>query len=115
MYDAWNYFKVHGTDVIVGTEGINEFVKANVIIDKNGKLLYIIEEDTPINSAELQLIDQTKYTLKDGEKVIEHIIPRLLFLRGYTKTAHGQKYDITKEWHKFTMQDCSPPGRLDTH
>jgi len=116
MYDAWNYFKVHGTDIVLGKEGVNEFIKANVVVDAEGKLLYVIGKDSPLGT-EVSLIGGTTYKLAETEKIEQRIIPNLLHLRGYSETEHGKKNKIEEPggWQKFTMQDCSPPGKLDLH
>jgi len=116
MYDAWNYFKVHGTDIVLGKEGINEFIKSNVVVDAEGKLLYVIVKDSPL-ATEVSLIGETTYKLAETEKIEQRIIPNLLHLRGYSDTEHGKKNKIEEPggWQKFTMQDCSPPGKLDLH
>jgi hypothetical protein len=41
------------------------------------------------------------------------IMPRIRTLNGYETTEHSKKYDITKEWKNFTMDDCANKGKVD--
>ena len=87
-----------------------------VVVDAEGKLLYVIVKDSPL-ATEVSLIGGTTYKLAETEKIEQRIIPNLLHLRGYSDTEHGKKNKIEEPggWQKFTMQDCSPPGKLDLH
>jgi recombinational DNA repair protein RecT len=44
---------------------------------------------------------------------VTYIMPSIRTLNGYETTEHSKKNDITKEWKKFTMDDCANKGKID--
>lgn len=47
-----------------------------------------------------------------GLEVKKVVMPEVGYLPGYRATEHAKKYDITKEWHKFKMEDCTDKGSI---
>jgi hypothetical protein len=123
MYDAWNYYRAQGKDVVLSTPGVNEFIETFVVLNKDGNVEHIVKERTELTKSEgsdtyvvpddgVMLIDEiTTYKPKEGETVAMRVIPRIMPLRGYRDTQHAKDNDITKQWKPFTLQDCSPPGK----
>jgi hypothetical protein len=110
MYDAWEYFRDNGKELEFGQEGKYEFAKAKVTLfppvsgSDKVKVKEILAKDAKVGA------DGTY----NGEKVEERVIPTLQFIEGYSKTKHGKDNDIISgKWKPFTMNDCSPPGKID--
>jgi hypothetical protein len=123
MYDAWNYYRAQGKDIVLSTPGVNEFIETFVVLNKEGNVEHIVKERTELTKSEgsdtyvvpddgVMLIDEiTMYKPKESETVAMRVIPRIMPLRGYRDTQHAKDNDITKQWKPFTLQDCSPPGK----
>jgi len=125
MYDAWEYFKTHGKDIVLNTPGVNEFIEGLVVVNATGHTLHFLTERQPValqpsqGPGEFQvptqgvmLMDEvTMYTPAAGEKIVKKVIPRLMPMRGYRGTKHSKENDITKKWKVFGLKDCSPPGK----
>lgn len=120
MYDAWEYFRLHGKDITVNKVGVNEFIESYVVVDADGKVQHVAQEKLTLEAGEgdtfkapaegLPLIDKVVHMLAPGEKIVRRVIPRLMPMRGYDTTNHSKENDITKKWKAFTLQDCNPPG-----
>jgi hypothetical protein len=121
MYDAWEYYRDHGGPVLLNTVGENEFIESFVVVDKDGKVLHVLQESAVLEKSVngesytvppegVTLIDESVYQLAEGERVERRVIPRLMPLRGYSGTQHAKDNDVTKVWKPFTLDDCSPPG-----
>lgn len=50
--------------------------------------------------------------MKQDTNDTTRLIPDSVELGGYSTTEHAKKYDITKKWHAFTMNDCNPKGSI---
>jgi hypothetical protein len=122
MYDAWNYYRVHGQDISFGKPGENEYIESFVVVNKEGKMEHLVKESVQLTKKEdgsyevpaegVMLIDEvTVHKLGDGERIERRVIPRLMPLRGYRGTQHAKDNDVTKVWKPFTLDDCSPPGK----
>lgn len=115
MYDAWEYFRVHGENVTFGKEGQDEFERVNVTIYPN---IPISSTNTSMQRVKVKEIlpehaDIVNNTYK-GNEVKEVVIPHLQFIDGYEKTRHSKQYDIIhKKWVPFKLTDCDPPGKVD--
>lgn len=104
MYDAWVYFRDHGTDVDFGKEGVNEFINADVVVDPNNpKLLKKV-------FLEGEKVDDSR--MHDGLPVVKRIIPRMVPLSGYSKTKHAKNHNIVENWSGFKPSDCNDPGKV---
>ena len=121
MYDAWNYYRSNGQDIVLNKPGVNEFIESYVIVNTTTeKVNHIIAERYEIKqnsdgsyiipTTGVELINSTIYQLKPDEVVARRVIPRLMPMRGYSTTNHSKVNDITKIWKPFTLQDCQPPG-----
>eukprot|EP01032_Pedospumella_encystans_P014735 gene14735-16900_t len=117
MYDAWEYYKKHGIDVVLDQHLTNEYEDAFVIVDAANKVQHILRRDNNItaynngsySAQRVVLINDTVHTLGAGERMTKRVVPRIIPLRGYNTTQH-RMYDITKVWKAFAKEDCSPPG-----
>lgn len=110
MYDTLHYFQKHGTDLKF-ENGNYEFYEANVVLKDP-------TDPVNINSRgviKIKKILDEKATIEndmfEGEKVVKRLIPRVVPITGHDQTSHGKKYDLTKEWKEFTLNDCDPPGK----
>lgn len=119
MYDAWEYYKVHGVDIVLNHAGTNEFIESCVVTGPDDVMKHVLQEGITVPQApdgtystagQVKLIDDSVYTLSSGEKIVSKVIPRMLPLRGYSTTKHSIENDITKAWKPFTLNDCSTPG-----
>jgi hypothetical protein len=55
--------------------------------------------------------NQNDFLTVMNDNNVSHIMPSIRTLNGYEITEHSKKYDITKEWRNFTMDDCAVKGR----
>lgn len=110
MYDCWNFYKEHGRPLQLATT-----IKKRVAMYPEGTMLLGIsipgDEKKPKVFKVLEPEDQVDSEGKfKGYSVEERHVPDILQLKGYAETAHSKKYDITKEWHNFTLDDCAVKG-----
>lgn len=118
MYDAWEYYKNHGVDVVLDKHAVNEYVNTFVIVDAADKVRHVVHGDSNVtvhsdgsySAHPVILIDDTVYTIGAGEALTQRVVPHITPLRGYNTTRHSQENDITKAWKAFAKEDCSPPG-----
>lgn len=111
MYDAWNFFKEHGTEVNVKDSfGLKPWDWRNITV-------YPLEQGQAVTQIKVILSEVDNMNVKDGKfngDIVERrYIPILNQLSGYSTTKHAKKYDIVKEWHEFTLADCDPAGVVE--
>lgn len=118
MYDAYHYFDHHGV-ALTFTKGQHEFHTAKVLLqeihqEEDGQHAHAVNSQGVVKikhilSEDVKLDEGTRF---QGEKVYTRIIPKVMPIEGYALTEHGKKYNLTKEWKAFTLQDCQPPGKI---
>ena len=97
--------------------GINYFEKRRVALYPNGTMLEGISTSGDENRLKIKkiLLDTDVVTAEgtfEGDEVKELVIPVLSQLHGYEGTEHSKKYNIVKEWHPFTLNDCKKKGSI---
>lgn len=121
MYDAWEYFRKQGREVMLEEAGTNGYIQAHVVLSKNHAVKYVLHEadaawekgfyewDTYFTNR-VVLLDGTRYKLQPGEVVSVRVVPRLVPLRGYRNTEHSVKNENNEKWEAYTLQDCRSAG-----
>ena len=140
-FDMYEYFEKHSGDVEIGKVGVNTWVTALVTLRNSPEHLVtdpitqITRSDSFDHKLQVKEILSSEGFSKDpvlaqqenpsklpptkpdadgnykGDKVYKIVIPHIVNLYGYEKSAHSKKHDVTKVWADFTRADCSPPGK----
>ncbi len=104
MYDAWEYFRDHGADLLP-EEGWAE-QKVTLFPGTGGKaplIKYVLSVDDVVGA-------DGKFK---GDKVETRLLPLLHHLTGYETTAHSKANNLQKKFAAFSVSDCSPAGEIE--
>jgi len=122
MYDAWNYYKANGVDIVLNEHRVNEYEHAYVVVSGTNdtrRLVHVLHSNSVVKAhgdgtftaERIVLFGNISAELQAGERIEQRTVPHMVHLQGYETTSHSKLHDITKKWKAFILEDCSPPGK----
>ena len=125
MHEVWEYFREHHDNIVLGVDGQAGFKRQDVIINTRVDPTTGQEEEfiqhvlagppalQPMKPGDVrQTVGWEEYTFTEGTRHEVRVLPVLERLQGYENSEHAKMYDITKEWVKFNLTHCDPPGYI---